>query len=88
MSDESAIRGLSLDWGNKKIKSLLISDQGRKAYKFIRKNREVTSGSFSLSEGISVQHASVVLSRIYRQGYVDRFERIALTGGYEWVYIV
>ena len=88
MSDESAIRGLSLEWGNKKIKSLLISDQGRKAYKLITRDKEVTSSEFSLSEGISVQHASVVLARIYRQGYVDRFERIALTGGCEWVYII
>ena len=88
MSEESAVRGLSLEWGNKKIKSLLISDQGRKGYRLILKDKELSSSEFSLSENISAQHASIVLAKIYRQGYVDRFQRTALTGGFEWVYII
>jgi len=88
MGDESAIRALSLEWGNKKVKSLLISNQGRDGYTLIHKNKELTSSEFSAAKGISVQHASVVLARIYRQGYVGRYQRIADTGGAEWVYTI
>lgn len=86
MSNESAIRALSLEWGNKKIKSLLIGDRGRTAYKIIQSCGELTSSDFAEAQGISVQHASVVLARIYRQGYVSRLEVLSKTGGCEWVY--
>ena len=86
MLDECAIRSMSLGGNNKRIRGLLISKQGLIAYRFIFDKREATTRDVSEYLCISIQHASVMLDKLYKQQYLRRDQYKQESGGYEWNY--
>jgi predicted transcriptional regulator len=46
----------------------------------------VTTSQLAEMRGSSIQLASVMLSRLYHKGYLKRTERVAKTGGIEYMY--
>lgn len=84
--DKCLIRNASLAGKNKEIKSLLISDQGLLVYKFVASKNEATARDVAEELGLSIQHASGVLAKLYRQQYLRRDSEPQESGGYEWVY--
>ena len=86
--DGSEIRRMSLAGYNKQIKSLLISKQGKEAYQYIRDKREVTTRQVADHFDISIQHASTMLDKLYKQLYLRRDQLIQESGGHEWRYFL
>ena len=84
--DESVIRKISLDGNNKAIRKLLISEQGKKVWRFVMDERKATTSDVMKEFRLSVQHASGILNKLYRQGYLSRYGRQQESGGKEWVY--
>lgn len=80
------IRELSLLGKNKEIKKLLISEQGKKVWRFVMDERKATTADVSRELRLSIPHASGILNKLFRQGYLDRFEQPQESGGKEWVY--
>jgi len=79
---------MSLAGNNKEIKDLLISDFNRKVYSVVRDEREVTASEIADEFDISIQHASGSLRKMYKQGYIRRWEQPQESGGFEWVYFL
>jgi predicted transcriptional regulator len=84
--DTCAIRKMSLDGNNKAIKKLLISEQGKKVWRWVMDERKATTAEVAKEFKLSVQHASGVLNKLHTQGYLSRFEQQQDSGGKEWVY--
>ena len=80
------IRSLSIQGKNEEIKALLLSEQSREVYRFVFDERESTAAEVAAKFNLSVQHASTILARLWRQIYLRRYQRSHKTGGREWVY--
>lgn len=84
--DMSVIRKMSLEGKNKEIKKLLISEQGKKVWRWVMDERKATTSEVAKEFKLSPQHASGVLNKLHTQGYLSRFEQPQESGGKEWVY--
>lgn len=86
--DAAKIRVWSLSGANEPIKKLLISDQGKQIFDFVKKQTSATSAEVGREFGLSVQHASIVLNRLWCQGYLSRKQSAHESGGQVYVYSV
>ena len=84
--DDCAIRKMSLEGNNKAIKKLLISEQGKKFWRWVMDERKATTSDVMKEFKLSVQHTSGILNKLYKQGYLSRYEQTQESGGKEWVY--
>lgn len=75
-------------WNGKK--SEVLGDQttrsGGEILKLVFRHGSVTTSQIAEALNISVQNASTQMSRLQTQGYLVRTERVALSGGMEYVY--
>lgn len=86
MEHSETIRSLSIQGKNNEIKALLLSDQSRDVYRFVFDEREATAAQVAEKFDLSIQHASGMLAKMWRQMYLRRSEQAQESGGYEWVY--
>ena len=86
MIDCCAIRRMSLEGNNKEIKKLLISEQGKKVWRWVMDERKAKTSDVAKEFKLTTQHASGVLNKLNKQGYLSRFEQQQESGGKEWVY--
>ena len=70
-----AIRNLSLAGKNKEIRSLLISPEGLKVFEVLKEKREATSKQIAEVLDMQSTHVSVILVKLYKQGYIRRDAR-------------
>jgi len=86
MIDECAIRSMSIQGYNDEIRKLLMTKQEREIYMYIGLVKESTSEKIASYFYLSSQHASGILSKLYKKGYLRRLEQPQESGGYEWRY--
>ena len=86
MNPKDVIREMSLAGENDEIRKLLLSDRSRNILRWIIEKREASTSQVAYEFNISVQHASGMLRKMYKQLYLRRYELPQESGGYEWVY--
>ena len=80
------VRNMSLAGKNKEIRAILISKQGLDIYRFIFDKREATTREVADHFGISIQHASTTLDKLFKQLYLRRDQHTHKSGGKEYNY--
>lgn len=72
------------------IREKLLSDRELELFNDVKFQEEdgMTSSFLSLHWSVSVQHASTVLKKLYKKGYLKRTNQSAESGGDEYVYRV
>lgn len=68
------------------VRMLLLTTNQIELIKKVGRMDLFTASQLSESEGLSIQHASSKLNRLYQGGYLERLTTSSKSGGIEYVY--